>query len=109
MSDIPSDFSDVTVQTKANIHFDGKVVSHSVIFSDGSKKTLGLIYPGEFYFGTDAAEPMEIVAGTCEVKPDGSEDFSTYIEGQTFDIPGKIGFHIAVSEGICESLCTFIN
>ena len=49
-------FSNVTVDAKANVYFDGKVVSHSVHFTDGSKKTLGLIYPGEYHFGTAAAE-----------------------------------------------------
>ena len=62
MSAIPTDFTPVTAVTKANIYFDGKVVSHSILFPDGSKKTLGLIYPGKYHFGTEKAERMEIVA-----------------------------------------------
>ena len=56
MSAIPTEFTNVTAVTKANVYFDGKVVSHSILFSDSSKKTLGLIYPGSFHFGTDKAE-----------------------------------------------------
>jgi len=36
-----SDFKNVTVLKKANIYFDGKVTSRTVLFNDGSKKTLG--------------------------------------------------------------------
>jgi len=72
MASIPAEFKGVTAVTKANVYFDGKVVSHSILFPDGSKKTLGLIYPGKFHFATDKAERMEIVAGSCSVKLDAS-------------------------------------
>jgi uncharacterized protein YaiE (UPF0345 family) len=109
MSAIPSEFPNVTAVTKANIYFDGKVVSHSLIFADGSKKTLGLIYPGSYHFGTDKAEHMEIVAGNCAVKLDGETEVRAYTGGQTFDVPAKSGFDIEVAEGICEYICSFID
>ena len=40
-----SEFKGVTVVKKANIYFDGKVTSRTVIFADGSKKTLGIMLP----------------------------------------------------------------
>ena len=106
---IPSEFSNVTAITKANIYFDGKVVSHSIVFADASKKTLGLIYPGTYHFGTDKAERMEIVSGNCEVKIDGSEALKTYTGGEFFDVPAKSGFDISVADGICEYICSFID
>ena len=108
MSAIPSEFSNVTALTKANVYFDGKVVSHSLVLADGSKKTLGLIYPGEYHFGTDKAERMEIVSGTCVVKIDGTEDRVSYSAGEFFDVPAKSGFDISVSAGICEYICSFL-
>src|SRR6185436_11071722 len=99
----------VTAITKADIYFDGKVVSHSLLFPDGSKKTLGLIYPGKFHFGTDKAEIMEIVAGGCSVTVDGQSTVSTYAAGQVFDIPSKSGFNIEVKSGICEYICSFVE
>ena len=59
-------FSNVTAVAKANVYFEGKVVSHTILLADGSKKTLGLIYAGSYHFGTDAAERMEITDGECE-------------------------------------------
>jgi uncharacterized protein YaiE (UPF0345 family) len=109
MSAIPTDFTPVTAVTKANIYFDGKVVSHSILFPDGSKKTLGLIYPGKYHFGTEKAERMEIVAGACEVKLDGASDIVTYAAGQAFDVPANSGFDISVAEGIAEYICSFIG
>ena len=58
-----TEFRGVTAITKANVYFDGKVVSHSLVLPDGNRKTLGLIYPGSVHFGTNAAERMEIIAG----------------------------------------------
>ena len=108
MSKLPTQFSPVTVVTKANIYFDGKVVSHTVILGDGAKKTLGLIYPGSYHFGTGAPERMEIVAGACRVTLDGLTAVTDHGEGTAFDVPGKSGFTIAVESGCCEYICSFL-
>lgn len=105
----PVQFVGVTAVAKANIYFDGKVASHSVIFPDGSRKTLGLIYPGKFHFSTAQAERMEIVAGECQVKIDGTSTAKTFDGGTSFEVPAKSGFDIEVTSGICEYICTFIG
>ena len=64
---------------------------------------------GSYHFGTDKAERMEIVAGSCEVKLDGSDSKMTYSGGQYFDVPAKSGFDIAVTDGIAEYICSFID
>ena len=102
-----TEFKNVTVVAKANLYFEGRVVSHSVLFADGSKKTLGLIYPGEYYFGTGAPERMDIIAGACRVKLKGSSDWQEYGAGTGFDVPGDSGFDIAVASGIAEYVCSF--
>ncbi len=109
MAKIPDQFAGVTVVTKANVYFDGKVVSHSVIFSDGNKKTLGLIYPGSYHFATGAPERMEVVAGSCKVTVDGQKTVKSYGAGEYFDVPGKSGFTIEVAGGLCEYICSFLN
>ncbi|HSU42094.1 MAG TPA: pyrimidine/purine nucleoside phosphorylase [Polyangiaceae bacterium] len=100
-------FENVTALAKANVYFDGKVVSHTVLFPDGSKKTLGLIYAGEFHFGTDAPERMDITAGSCRVRLDGTSEWRDYGTGTSFRVPAKSGFDIAVSAGIAEYVCSF--
>lgn len=102
-------FSNVTVDSKANVYFDGRVVSHTVHFSDGSRKTLGLIYPGKFHFGTAAPERMEIIAGDCEVVLDGADKTLNIEAGSAFDVAGNSGFTITVKDGICEYICSFIQ
>ena len=109
MSSLPAEFRGVTAVTKANVYFDGKVVSHSILFPDGTKKTLGLIYPGKFHFGTDKAERMEIVAGQCAVKLDGQPTTKSYSTGQAFEVPAKSGFDIEVQSGICEYICSYLG
>jgi uncharacterized protein YaiE (UPF0345 family) len=100
-------FEQVTAVAKANVYFDGKVVSHTILMADGVKKTLGLIYPGQYHFGTDAPELMELVAGACRVRLDGSTEWQEYAPGASFRIPGKSGFDIVVASGITEYICTF--
>ena len=102
-----AEFENVTAVAKANVYFDGKVVSHTIKLAGGVKKTLGLIYPGEFHFGTDAPERMDITAGECEVRLDGQTAFRTYTHGTFFSVPGKSGFDIKVKSGICEYVCSF--
>ena len=108
MSSFPAQFPDVTVTTKANVYFDGNVVSHTVLLGDGVKKTLGLIRPGSFHFSTGAPERMEIVAGVCSVTLDGATAAKDYAHGEAFDVPGKSGFTIVVHGGLCEYICSFL-
>jgi uncharacterized protein YaiE (UPF0345 family) len=100
-------FDNVSAVAKANIYFGGRVVSHTVLFPDGSKKTLGLIYPGEFHFGTDAPERMDITSGSCRVRLDGASDWREVSAGGFFTVPGKSGFDITVTDGIAEYVCSF--
>ncbi len=109
MTKIRTEFHDVTALTKANVYFDGKVVSHTLLFPDSSKKTLGLIYPGQYHFNTDKAERMELVSGHCTVKVDGSTASASYSAGQTFEVPAKSGFNIEVKSGLCEYICSFLG
>ena len=104
---MPAEFKNVTAVAKANVYFAGKVVSHTLLFADGSKKTLGLIYPGEFRFNTEAPEVMDMTAGACRVKLAGQENWTAYKVGESFKIPGHSHFGIAVDEGIAEYICSF--
>ncbi|MGD0538495.1 MAG: pyrimidine/purine nucleoside phosphorylase [Verrucomicrobiota bacterium] len=108
MTAIPAQFDSVTVVTKANVYFDARVVSHTVRFADGSRKTLGFIHPGSYHFDTAAAERMEIVAGACRVKLDGETAERDHPAGAAFTVPAKSGFAISVASGLCEYICTFL-
>ncbi|MEN9022315.1 MAG: DUF1255 family protein [Verrucomicrobiaceae bacterium] len=103
------EFSNVTAQAKANIYFDGKVVSHGVTLADGSTKTFGLIYTGEYHFGTKQAERMEITDGTCSVVLDGATALAIYSAGQHFDVPADSGFTITVADNICQYVCSYLD
>ena len=104
-----AEFSNVTAVTKANIYFEGRVVSHTLLFPDGSKKTLGLVFPGKFHFGTAQAERMEIVSGQCEVTRDGTSAVETVGAGGCFNVPANSGFDIEVRGVPCEYVCSFLD
>ncbi len=101
-------FENVTAEAAANIYFDGNVVSHSITLPDGSKKTLGLILPGSYHFGTEAAELMEIVGGSCEVTLDGSDQKQLITTDSSFKVPANSGFTIEVTGHPCHYVCSFL-
>ena len=76
-----SQFDSVSVVKKANVYFDGKCVSHTVQFADGSKKTVGVILPSSLTFNTGVPEVMEGVGGSCRVKLKGESEWKTYGDG----------------------------
>jgi hypothetical protein len=98
MSTITSNIDSVSVTTKANVYFDGKCVSHGITFADGTKKSVGVILPATLTFNTGAPEIMECVAGSCEYKLAGSEQWLTSKTGEKFSIPGNSKFDIRVTE-----------
>ena len=100
-------FDQVSVITKANVYFDGKCISHTVLFADGSRKTLGVIFPSSLTFSTGAAERMELNAGTCRVRLEGETEWKTYTGGQSFDVPANAKFHIETLE-LLDYVCHFL-
>jgi purine/pyrimidine-nucleoside phosphorylase len=97
---MPTDqLTSVTVTTKANVYFDGKCVSHSLMLADGSKKSVGVILPGNLVFNTGTAEIMECVAGACEYKLAGTGDWVKSSAGEKFSVPAHSKFEIRVADG----------
>ena len=103
------EFKNVTAKALANVYFDGKVVSHGITLEDGTTKTFGVIYPGSYHFGTEAAERMEIIDGSCKVTLDGSETVTTYAAGEHFDVAANSGFTIEVEDGLAQYICSYIQ
>ena len=96
----------VTLTTQANVYFDGKCVSHSFTLADGTKKSVGVVLPATLTFNTGAPEIMECVAGSCEYRLDGSDQWLTSQPGEQFSIPGNSKFDIRVTEAY-HYICHF--
>ena len=103
-----SEFTNVTVVKKANIYFDGKVTSRVVVFADGSRKTLGIMLPGEYEFSTGDKEVIEIMAGALEVQLPGSAVWIKIATGDTFEAPKKSWFKLKVTE-VTDYCCSYIK
>ena len=101
-----SEFKNVTVVKKANVYFDGKVTSRTVIFPDGSKKTLGIMLPGDYEFGTAEKELMEILAGELQVLLPEAKEWKTVREGDSFEVPAQSKFKLVVTT-ITDYCCSY--
>ncbi|SFK39711.1 hypothetical protein SAMN04488082_12285 [Desulfomicrobium apsheronum] len=103
-----SKFANVTVLKKANIYSDGKVTSRTLVFPDGSKKTLGIMLPGEYEFGTAEKELMEIQSGDLDVLLPGASDWQTFSAGTAFEVPANAKFSLKVRV-VTDYCCSYIK
>ncbi len=103
-----SEFKNVTVIREANVYFDGKVTSRSVLFADGSKKTLGIMLPGEYTFDTGKPELMEILAGELDVQLPGSAEWKTVKGGESFEVAAGSKFTMKVKT-VTDYCCSYIG
>jgi uncharacterized protein YaiE (UPF0345 family) len=101
-------FENVTVVKKANVYFDGKVTSRTVLFADGTRKTLGIMLPGDFEFGTADKEIMEILGGRLKVLLPGKSEWETFAEGQSFEVGANSKFKLVV-EDVTDYCCSYIK
>ena len=100
-------FDNVSVELAGNSYFDGAVTSRTVKFPDGSKKTLGFMLPGDYEFGTDAAELMEITSGVLSVKLPESKEWICINAGESFNVPAKAKFQVSVKK-ITDYCCSYL-
>ena len=101
-----SQFDHVSVVKQANVYFDGKCVSHTVLFADGTKKTVGVIFPSQLTFNTGALEIREVNAGRCRVRLKGESQWREYAAGERFSVPGNSSFDIETVE-LLDYVCHF--
>jgi hypothetical protein len=97
----------VAVTTKANVYFDGKCVSHTIVLANGAKKSVGVVLPSRLTFNTGAPEVMETVAGSVRYRLRGETEWKTAKAGESFSIPGNSSFDIEVSEAPYHYVCHF--
>ena len=100
-------FKNVSVELGGNSYFDGAVTSRTIHFEDGSKKTLGFMLPGEYEFGTDAAELMEITSGELDVKLPESSEWISIKGGESFNVPANSKFQVNV-KNITDYCCSYL-
>jgi len=103
-----SEFTNVTVVREANIYFNGAVASHTVLFADGSKKTLGVMQPGEYEFSTGKAEIMEILSGELDLLLPGKSEWQAVKAGEAFEVPANSSFTMKVKV-VSDYCCSFID
>lgn len=103
-----SEFKNVTVVKEANVYFDGKVTSRTVVFADGTKKTLGVMLPGEYEFNTGDKEVMEILSGDLEVLLPGAREWKAIRGGESFEVAPDASFKLKV-KSLTDYCCSFLR
>jgi uncharacterized protein YaiE (UPF0345 family) len=100
-------FENVTVVKAANVYFEGRVTSRTIRFPDGSRKSLGVMLPGEYEFGTAEKEIMEILSGELDVMLPGASAWRAVKGGESFEVPSSSKFKVRVT-ALTDYCCSFI-
>jgi uncharacterized protein YaiE (UPF0345 family) len=100
-------FDNVSVAVAGNTYFDGAVTSRTLNFADGSRKTLGFMAAGEYEFGTDQAELMEITSGELDYKLNGSDEWVSVKGGESFNVPANSKFQVN-AKGMVDYCCSYL-
>ena len=101
-------FENVKVEKNANVYFDGRVTSRNIFFTDGTKKTLGVMLPGSYEFGTEKKEIMEIQSGTLKVLLPEETEWLDIKGGTSFEVPANSKFKLEVLE-LSDYCCSYID
>ena len=82
-----------------NEYFNGKVKS---IALEGKTlpATVGVMAAGEYAFGTDCKELMTVVSGELSVQLPGEEQWTTFVNGQSFEVESKSSFKV---KALCDT------
>ncbi|MGD9718335.1 MAG: pyrimidine/purine nucleoside phosphorylase [Sulfurimonadaceae bacterium] len=102
-----SHFNNVNVKKEANIYFDGKVTSRTVEFNDGTRKTLGIMLPGEYTFGTAEKEIMDIFSGEFELKLPNETQFVAMSGPCSFEVDANSAFDVKVKT-VTDYCCSYL-
>ncbi len=102
-----SKLENVTVVKAANIYYDGKVTSRTVEMADGSIQSLGIMLPGEYTFGTNEAEIMEMLSGELEIKLP-NEEWKTLSTPTSFNVGANSSFDLKI-KSVTDYCCSYIK
>lgn len=88
----------VSAAKQVNVGFDGKCVSRAVLLADGTRKSVGVIFPSRLVLDADAPGRKEINAGRCRVRLNGESQWREYGAGERFSEPDSGSFDIETIE-----------
>ncbi len=102
-----AEFNNVSIAKAANILFDGNITSRTIVFEDNSRKTLGIMLPGEYELNTVHKEVMDIQRGVLEVMLP-AQDWVKYEGPASFEIQANSKFKSRV-HSLVDYCCSFIK
>lgn len=102
-----AEFNNISIAKAANILFEGNITSRTIVFEDGSRKTLGIMLPGEYELNTVHKEVMDIQRGVLEVLLP-AQEWVKYEGPASFEIQANSKFKLRV-HSLVDYCCSFIK
>ncbi|KAB2824577.1 MULTISPECIES: pyrimidine/purine nucleoside phosphorylase [Aliivibrio] len=89
-----------------NSYFEDKVKSIGFVQKNNSI-SVGVMLPGNYTFGTNAAEKMSVITGALTIKRSTDADWVVFSSGEDFSVEGNSSFDVKVeveTAYLCEYL-----
>ena len=102
-----AEFNNVSIAKAANILFEGNITSRTIVFEDNTRKTLGIMLPGEYELNTVHKEVMDIQRGVLEVLLP-AQEWVKYEGPASFEVPENTKFKLRV-HSLVDYCCSFIK
>ena len=81
---------------KVSEYFEGKVKSIALQTAT-LPATVGVMSPGKYQFSTAEKETMHIISGAMNVKLPDTDEWQSFREGQSFEVPEKSKFDLEIA------------
>lgn len=88
-----------------NEYFDATV--KSLAYENKGKSTLGVMEPGEYEFGTEAAEIMTVIEGELIALLPEAKEWVSFTAGKSFNVPANSSFKVK-AVGQTSYLCKYL-
>ena len=102
-----AEINNVSIAKAANILFEGNITRRTIVLEDNSRKTLGIMLPGEYELNTVHKEVMDIQRGTLEIMLP-AQDWVKYDGPASFEIQANSKFKLRV-HSLVDYCCSFIK
>ena len=96
----------LTIETKGNIYFGGRVTSRSFYREDGTRFTIGIITPGTYTFDVGDREVIQLIAGAAEILLPAEKEWRRVEAPDTYEVIANNSFRSRCFD-VVEYLCDY--
>ncbi|MEL7635292.1 MULTISPECIES: pyrimidine/purine nucleoside phosphorylase [Sporomusa] len=105
---IEKTLNNLSIASRANVYFDGRVSSRSCYKENGTRFSLGVIIPGTYTFSVEDREIVQLIAGAAEILLPTEKEWKKVNAPDSFEVIANSNYTIRCYE-VVEYLCNYFK